>query len=67
MVKGVVEKVHDRLSVALAANYNPETAHNAGFFDELTDPDELMACAGARARAFEALESTCLGEASSDD
>ncbi len=43
-------------AVTLSEEFNPETALNAGFFDELVDQGQLVACAGSRAADFDKLD-----------
>ncbi|MEM9529874.1 MAG: crotonase/enoyl-CoA hydratase family protein [Pseudomonadota bacterium] len=43
-------------AVTLAETFDPETARQAGFFDELTSVDDLLPRAAALAEAFKALE-----------
>lgn len=43
-------------TVTLAEGFNPETAVNAGFYDEITDLDALMDTARARAEQFKKLD-----------
>jgi len=43
-------------AVVLAETFDPESARDAGFFDELTDPAELIARAQDCARQFTALD-----------
>ena len=55
--------LHHRLSpsayqraVTLSAEFNPESARAAGFFDELASADELLQLATERAESFKALD-----------
>jgi enoyl-CoA hydratase len=44
-------------AVTLSEYFDPESALNAGFFDELVEPDDLVARADALADKFESLDS----------
>ena len=57
MLKHRLEPAAYQRAVTLSEEFNPESALNAGFFDELVAPDDLLARAGFHAGEFEKLHS----------
>ena len=56
MLKHRLEPAAFQRAVTLSEYFDPESALNAGFFDELVDPDELMVRAEAHAAKLEKLD-----------
>lgn len=56
MLKHRLDPAAYQRAVTLSEEFDPESALDAGFFDELVDPDELAARAGTLAGKFQALD-----------